>query len=101
MHRPLFACLMAGAIAPVGAEDFAAEQAEKTTEAREAEELVQQGGFKAIKLRLGRTSLKEDLAVIATVRKTVGDEVQLMCDFNQGLSFGDALMRLHALMTVL
>jgi len=65
--------------------------------AREAEELVQQGGFKAIKLRLGRASLKEDLGVIATVRKAVGDEVQLMCDFNQGLSFGDALMRLHAL----
>ena len=38
MHRPLFACLMAGAIAPVGAEDFASEQAGKTAEAREAEE---------------------------------------------------------------
>jgi mandelate racemase len=65
--------------------------------AREAEELVAQGGFKAIKLRLGRDSLKDDLAIISTVRKAVGDDVQLMCDFNQGLSFGDALLRLHAL----
>jgi mandelate racemase len=48
-------------------------------------------------LRLGRDTLKEDLAVIATVRKAVGEDIQLMCDFNQGLSFCDALLRLHAL----
>lgn len=65
--------------------------------AREAEELVAEGGFKAIKLRLGRKTLREDLAVIAAVRKAVGEDVQLMCDFNQGLNFGDALLRLHAL----
>lgn len=65
--------------------------------AREAEELVAQGGFKAIKIRLGRTTLKEDLAAIAEVRSAVGEDVQLMCDFNQGLAFGDALLRLHGL----
>ncbi len=64
---------------------------------REAEELVAQGGFKAIKIRLGRERLKDDLAVIAAVRRAIGDDVQLMCDFNQGLSFGEALLRLHAL----
>jgi len=64
---------------------------------REASELVAQGGFKAIKLRLGREKLKDDLAVIAAVRRAVGEDVQLMCDFNQGLAFGDALLRLHAL----
>jgi mandelate racemase len=65
--------------------------------AAEAAELVEQGGFKAIKLRLGRPALKDDLATIAAARGAVGDGVQLMCDFNQGLSFGDALLRLHAL----
>jgi mandelate racemase len=65
--------------------------------AREAEELVAEGGFKAIKMRLGRATLKEDIAAIAEVRRAVGDEMQLMCDFNQGLSFGDALLRLHGL----
>lgn len=64
---------------------------------REAAELVAQGGFKAIKIRLGRDKLKDDLAVIAAVRRAVGEDVQLMCDFNQGLSFGEALLRLHAL----
>ncbi len=65
--------------------------------AREATELVAEGGFKAIKMRLGRPSLKEDIAAIAEVRQAVGEDVQLMCDFNQGLAFGDALLRLHGL----
>ena len=65
--------------------------------AREAEELVAEGGFKAIKIRLGRATLEEDIAAIAEVRSAVGGDVQLMCDFNQGLAFGDALLRLHGL----
>ncbi len=65
--------------------------------AREAAELVAEGGFKAIKMRLGRATLKEDIAAIAEVRQAVGEDVQLMCDFNQGLAFGDALLRLHGL----
>ncbi len=65
--------------------------------AREASELVAEGGFKAIKMRLGRATLKEDIAAIKAVRDAVGEGVQLMCDFNQGLAFGDALLRLHGL----
>jgi mandelate racemase len=65
--------------------------------AREAQELVAEGSFKAIKIRLGRATLKEDIAAIAEVRSAVGEGVQIMCDFNQGLAFGDALMRLHGL----
>lgn len=64
---------------------------------REAAELVAQGGFKAIKIRLGRDKLRDDLAALAAVRRAVGEDVQIMCDFNQGLSFGEALLRLHAL----
>lgn len=65
--------------------------------AREAEELVAEGGFSALKLRLGRATLQEDIAAIAEVRGAVGEKVQIMCDFNQGLAFGDALLRLHGL----
>jgi mandelate racemase len=65
--------------------------------ADQACELVSEGGFKAIKIRLGRPSVKEDIAAIAAVRQAVGDGVHLMCDFNQGLAFGEALQRLHAL----
>ena len=65
--------------------------------AREAEELVAEGEFSALKLRLGRERLADDIAAIAAVREGAGAEVKLMCDFNQGLSLGDALVRCHAL----
>lgn len=65
--------------------------------AAEAKELVAEGGFKAIKLRLGRPTLKEDLEAIRIVRDAVGDDILLMTDFNQGLTFGEALQRMHAL----
>ena len=65
--------------------------------ATEAAALVAEGGFTALKLRLGRDKLNDDLAAIAAVREAAGATVKLMCDFNQGLSLGDALVRCHAL----
>ncbi len=64
---------------------------------REAAALVAEGGFRALKLRLGRDRLDDDLAVTRAVREAVGPEVKLMVDFNQGLSLGEALHRCHAL----
>jgi mandelate racemase len=65
--------------------------------AKEAGELVAEGGFKGLKLRLGRDRLADDLAAIRQAREGAGDEIKLMVDFNQGLSLGDALVRCHAL----
>jgi mandelate racemase len=65
--------------------------------ADEAAALVAEGGFTALKMRLGRDRLADDLAAIAAVREGAGADVRLMCDFNQGLSLGDALVRCHAL----
>jgi len=65
--------------------------------AAEAAALVAEGGFTGLKLRLGREKLSDDLAAIAAVREGAGADVKLMCDFNQGLSLGDALVRCHAL----
>src|SRR5438309_2360587 len=64
---------------------------------REAADLVAEGGFKGLKLRLGRDRLADDIEAIRVVRETVGADVKLMVDFNQGLSLGDALHRCHAL----
>jgi mandelate racemase len=64
---------------------------------REAAALVGEGGFAGLKLRLGRERLRDDLAVLREVRESVGADVKLMVDFNQGLSLGDALHRCHAL----
>ncbi len=65
--------------------------------AAEAAELVAEGGFHGLKLRLGRDRLADDLAAIHEVRDAVGNDVKLMVDFNQGLALGDALDRCHAL----
>jgi mandelate racemase len=65
--------------------------------AREAVELRDEGGFKGLKLRLGRERLSDDLAAIEAVREAVGEDMKLMVDFNQGLHLGEALERCHAL----
>ncbi len=65
--------------------------------AKEAEALAAEGGFRAVKLRLGRERLDDDIRAIAIVREALGADVKLMCDFNQGLSLGDALHRCHGL----
>lgn len=65
--------------------------------AKEAAELVAEGGFRGLKLRLGRDRLADDIAAIREVRSAAGEDILLMVDFNQGLALGDALHRCHAL----
>jgi mandelate racemase len=60
--------------------------------ADEAEKLLQ-GGFKAVKLRLGYATLDEDLAAVRAVRRRVGDGVAIMADYNQALTVAEALRR--------
>jgi mandelate racemase len=63
--------------------------------AAEAVELRDEGGFSGLKLRLGRERVEDDLATIEAVRGAVGADVQLMIDYNQGLTLADALQRCH------
>jgi mandelate racemase len=63
--------------------------------AAEALELRDEGGFTGLKLRLGRESVAADLATLDAVRRAVGDDMNLMIDFNQGLTFAEALQRCH------
>lgn len=65
--------------------------------AEEAVELRDEGGFSGLKLRLGRQQPREDIAAIEAVRKSVGEDMHLMVDFNQGLHRGEALQRCHML----
>jgi mandelate racemase len=65
--------------------------------AEEAVELRDEGGFAALKLRLGRDRVRDDIATIEAVRATVGHDTHLMVDFNQGLHMGEALERCHAI----
>lgn len=70
---------------------------EVSTLASEARALQSEGGFSAMKLRLGNLHLKDDLDAIAAVREGVGSNVDLMVDFNQALGLGDAIRRCHEL----
>jgi len=68
---------------------------EPTQVAEEAVELREEGGFCGLKLRLGRQDPRADLASIVAVRHSVGDQMRLMVDFNQGLDMAEALLRCH------
>jgi mandelate racemase len=61
--------------------------------AEEAAELRDEGGFTGLKLRLGRERASDDIATLDIVRKTVGEGMHLMVDFNQGLDLAEALTR--------
>ena len=65
--------------------------------AEEAKKLLAEGGYGVVKVRLGRKTLDEDLAVLGAVRDAVGADVILPVDFNQCLSVDDAIERGRAL----
>ncbi|MEP7083350.1 MAG: enolase C-terminal domain-like protein [Betaproteobacteria bacterium] len=60
--------------------------------AKEADALVKEG-FSAVKLRLGRIDAADDIAAVRTVKKAIGSDVTLMCDFNQALTVNEAIRR--------
>ncbi|MCZ7661311.1 MAG: mandelate racemase [Xanthobacteraceae bacterium] len=64
--------------------------------ADEAERLLA-GGFRAVKLRLGYPTLREDLAAVHAVRKRLPGHVALMVDYNQALDLPEARARGRAL----
>ena len=64
--------------------------------ADEAERLTERG-FKAVKLRLGYPTLKEDLSALHAVRERLGTAIEVMVDYNQALSLGEALLRAQTL----
>ncbi len=64
--------------------------------ADEAQALLD-GGFQAMKLRLGYPTLAADVAAVRAVRKRIGENVHIMVDYNQALSVAEAIRRGRAL----
>ena len=62
----------------------------------EAAALIE-GGFRAVKLRLGYPTLAEDLAAVKAARGALPDDVALMTDYNQCLLPAEAQVRGRAL----
>jgi mandelate racemase len=64
--------------------------------AEEALKLAE-GGFTAVKLRLGYPSLEQDLAAVRAVRRALHDDILIPVDFNQTLDLPEAQRRGRAL----
>jgi mandelate racemase len=64
--------------------------------AREATELAGEG-MTAATLRLGRPDARSDVATVEAVRRALGEDFDLIGDFNQALNLPDALERCRAL----
>lgn len=56
-----------------------------------------EAGFRAIKTKIGYATLQEDLHVLRALRDCVGEDVQIMVDYNQGLTMPEAQRRMQAL----
>lgn len=63
------------------------------TLADEAEQLLAEGHYAALKLRLGRDDAAQDLAAVRAVKKRLGDRIALMSDVNQRFSVNEAILR--------
>ncbi|MBH61903.1 MAG: mandelate racemase [Alphaproteobacteria bacterium] len=66
----------------------------------EAERLIEKSlgmGFRAFKVKVGYPSVEEDRRIIRFIRRLVGDEFELMIDFNQSLDAPEAESRTRAL----
>ncbi len=50
-------------------------------------------GFRGVKIKVGYPTLAEDVARVKTVRKAIGDEIDLMVDANQALTAAEAVRR--------
>ena len=54
-------------------------------------------GFKAIKMRLGKPTLREDIARVTAMREHIGPDIELMTDVNEGWRVDQAIRAFHAL----
>jgi mandelate racemase len=58
---------------------------------------AEHGGFRHVKVRLGRSDFADDLAALRAIRDAVGADVMLSIDFNQALPAAIALDRCRAI----
>jgi len=64
--------------------------------AKTAEEWAKKG-FKGIKAKIGYPTVHEDIDVIRSMRKAVGDDMAIMVDYNQSLTPTEAIERIRLL----
>ncbi|MBX3015804.1 MAG: mandelate racemase/muconate lactonizing enzyme family protein [Caldilineaceae bacterium] len=57
-------------------------------------------GFRAVKIKVGYPTLREDIRRVETVRAAVGEHVEIMIDANQSLTAAEAIRRGRAFETL-
>ena len=88
--QPL-AVLLGGPLAPVPAYASLSSMSPLAAgiEAQDAVDL----GFTAVKVKLGRGGLADDLELVRAVREAIGADAELMVDYNQALPVDEAIRR--------
>ena len=88
--QPL-AVLLGGPLAPVPAYASLSSMSPLAVgiEAQDAVDL----GFTAVKVKLGRGGLADDLELVRAVREAIGADAELMVDYNQALPVDEAIRR--------
>ncbi|WP_309550559.1 enolase C-terminal domain-like protein [Rhizobium rhizogenes] len=94
-HRLPLATLLGATPRPVPAYDSHSMEGLKVGVTRAAR--ARDEGYRAIKTKIGYPTLAEDIEVVRALRKTIGDDMELMVDYNQSLSIPEAVRRIHAL----
>jgi len=94
--RPL-ATLLGGAPRPVPAYNSSGLGLMASAAAADEALKLLEGGFKAVKLRLGYASIAEDIERVRAVRKALPADVELLVDYNQALSIVESIARGRAL----
>lgn len=91
LHHVPLVTLLGGTARPIAAYDSHGMDDVELAQKR-AHDAVE-AGFKAIKTKIGYPTLDHDVKVVRAIREVVGDNVQIMVDYNQGLTVPEAMRR--------
>lgn len=91
LHDAPLVTLLGGAARPIATYDSHGMDDVELAQKR-AHDAVE-AGFKAIKTKIGYPTLDHDVKVVRAIREVVGDNVQIMVDYNQGLTVPEAMRR--------
>lgn len=87
--------LLGGCVKPIPAYDSHSMDGEEVGLLRAGRAV--EAGFRAIKIKIGYRGLAEDCRIVELIRRRIGDDVELMADYNQSLSVPEAMRRIRAL----
>lgn len=95
LHETSLVSLLGGAHKPVRA--YGAIGYDGEAGCAETAEKWAKRGFKGIKAKIGYPTVQEDVAVVRAIRKSAGDDMAIMVDYNQCLTPTEAVERVRIL----